>query len=341
LFNGKTLFVALVAALAAPIATSAQTSRSGSDAAPQANGQAVPRNTPSVGETGVSESLKAKLHASDEEWKVIDLKLRKVIAARQAAETGINNFYFGDVAGMRGGFGGPPNRGWGGRGGGFGGPGFGGDSFNGPSDNPGGFGPPGGFRPGRGGPGGGPGGFGPERFGPPEDRNPGGAGTPSRDVPKDSNADRKTNRSDQRPSPAVGAPPADRSNKSTAPRPSATNPAAPGDRAAPGGGPPGFGGGPPGFGGGPPGFGGGPPGFGGFPMPFGGARDSVTTQAMTDLQRALSNAEISPQQLKTKVAAIRAARQKARIKLEAARKELLELLSPEQEAVLVSLGYLE
>jgi predicted RNA polymerase sigma factor len=76
-------------------------------------------------------------------------------------------------------------------------------------------------------------------------------------------------------------------------------------------------------------------------MLFGGARDSVTTQAMTDLQKALSNAKISPKQLKAKVAAIRAARQKAKIKLEAARKELLELLSPEQEAVLVSLGYLE
>ena len=55
----------------------------------------------------------------------------------------------------------------------------------------------------------------------------------------------------------------------------------------------------------------------------------------------MTDEKVTPKQIKAKIAAIRAARQKAKTKLEAARKELLELLSPEQEAVLVSQGYLE
>jgi hypothetical protein len=62
---------------------------------------------------------------------------------------------------------------------------------------------------------------------------------------------------------------------------------------------------------------------------------------MSELQQATSDASTTPRQLRVKVAAVRAARQKAKAKLEAARKELLDLISPEQEAVLVSLGYLE
>jgi hypothetical protein len=83
--------------------------------------------------------------------------------------------------------------------------------------------------------------------------------------------------------------------------------------------------------------GGGPPGFGGAP----GGGDSAITQAMADLKTAAADAKTAPDELKKKVAAVRIARQKARDKLEAAKKELLDLLSPDQEAVLVGLGYLE
>jgi hypothetical protein len=103
--------------------------------------------------------------------------------------------------------------------------------------------------------------------------------------------------------------------------------------------PPGFGpGGPPGFGGGgPPGFGGGgPPGFGG-----GGGGDSAVNQALNELQAVIDDPKTSPKQLNEKVAAVRAARKKAREKLEAVQKELLLLITADQEAVLVRLGYVD
>ena len=73
-------------------------------------------------------SVKTQIRASDEEWKIIEPKLRIVIAARQAAETGMNSGETGDVGGRRGGFGGfggqpGQGRGRGGPGGGPGGPG--------------------------------------------------------------------------------------------------------------------------------------------------------------------------------------------------------------------------
>jgi hypothetical protein len=217
--------------------------------------------------------------------------IRIFIAARLAAATGINNFYFGsNFPGP--GFGGPGNRGRGGPRRGFGGPGFA-DSFNGPDERPGGFGPP---------PGGGPGGFGPP--------GPGGPGGPGfgREAGDSGNT----------------APTADR-------RPTRANASPNGHPAdAPAGGPPG----------GPPGFGGPPPFAGGFPG-FGGAQDSVTSQAMSDLQKTLNSAKSTPTQIKAKIAALRAARAKAKEKMDAARAELLELISPEQEMVLISLGYLE
>lgn len=118
------------------------------------------------------------------------------------------------------------------------------------------------------------------------------------------------------------------------------------DRAGQGSGPgvraaaPGLtGGGPPGFGGGGrPGFGGGgPPGFVG----GGGGGDSVVNQALNELQTAIDDPKTTPAQLSEKVAAVRAARKKAREKLDATQKDLLQLLTPEQEAVLVRLGYLD
>ena len=73
----------------------------------------------------------------------------------------------------------------------------------------------------------------------------------------------------------------------------------------------------------------------------GGGGDIAITQAMTDLKTAAADPKTPPDELKKKVAAVRIARQKARDKLETAKKGLLELLSPDQEAVLVGLGYLD
>jgi len=64
-------------------------------------------------------------------------------------------------------------------------------------------------------------------------------------------------------------------------------------------------------------------------------------QALGDLQASLADPKTSPDLLKEKVAGVRAARQKARAELETAQKELLELLTVDQEAVLVSMGYLD
>jgi Spy/CpxP family protein refolding chaperone len=90
--------------------------------------------------------------------------------------------------------------------------------------------------------------------------------------------------------------------------------------------------------GGPGGFGGGgPPGFGGGMS--GG--DSVITQTMNELQAAIDDPKTTPSQLNEKVTAVRAARKKAREKLAATQKELLMLITADQEAVLVRLGYLD
>jgi hypothetical protein len=96
---------------------------------------------------------------------------------------------------------------------------------------------------------------------------------------------------------------------------------------------------PPGFGpGGPPPFGGGgPPGFGG----GNAGGDSSINQALSELQEAIDDPKTSSTQLNERVAAVRAARKKAREKLEAAKKELLLLITSDQEAVLVRLGYLD
>lgn len=64
-------------------------------------------------------------------------------------------------------------------------------------------------------------------------------------------------------------------------------------------------------------------------------------QALTDLLGAVTDAKTTPEQLQQKLAAVRAARQKARADLAAAQKDLLELLTADQEAVLVDLGFLD
>ena len=210
------------------------------------------------------EDIQARIRASDEEWKVIGPKLRRLMMAYAAAETSLDESSIGgtDDPGFA-----PPGRG---------GPGD--DSFSGP----GGGGPfgPGGFD--RGAPG-------PDGFG------PGG------------------------------------------PRPEGFGPGGPGpDGFGFGPGPGGFGRGgrgPGGFGRGGPGPGGGPPGFGG---PSG-----AVTQKLVELRTALTDPNTTSEQLREKIGAVRDARLKVKAELAAARKDLLELLTPDQEAVLVSLDYLD
>ncbi len=64
-------------------------------------------------------------------------------------------------------------------------------------------------------------------------------------------------------------------------------------------------------------------------------------QKLIDLRTTLADPNATPEQLKEKMAAVRDARQKARAELAAARKDLLELLTPDQEAMLVSLDCLD
>jgi len=225
------------------------------------------------------EDLQAGIGASDEEWKVIGPKLRRVMVAYAAAEVGFDESSLGGAGDP--GFA-PPGRGGMGDGP-RGGPGE--DSFAGPGEG-GPFGRggpgPGGF--GRGGPGPdgfGPGGPPPEGFGPrgfgPDEFGPGGRG--------------------------------------------------PGGLER-GGGPGGFG------------RGGGPGGFGG-PPGFDGPGGSAVRQKLAELQTAAADPNTTTAQLQEKLAAVRAARRKAEAELTATREDLLELLTPDQEAVLVSLNYLD
>jgi len=77
---------------------------------------------------------------------------------------------------------------------------------------------------------------------------------------------------------------------------------------------------------------------GGPPAGFGGNAVSV---ALDELKTTLADATSSPEQIKAKLTAVRSARAKAAADLAAAQKSLLLLLTPAQEAVLVSLGYLD
>ena len=81
------------------------------------------------------------------------------------------------------------------------------------------------------------------------------------------------------------------------------------------------------------------PGPGG-PGGFGGVSNAVST-ALAELKTALADPTSSPVQLKTKLAAVRSARQKAALDLATAQKNLLRLLTADQEATLVSLGYID
>jgi hypothetical protein len=64
------------------------------------------------------------------------------------------------------------------------------------------------------------------------------------------------------------------------------------------------------------------------------------TQAMTDLQAAIADKATTEDQLKEKIAIVRDARDKTKADIESARKELLLILTTDQEATLVSMGLL-
>jgi len=244
-------------------------------AADRAAEQTRPEDSQGVG----LEDIQARIRASDEEWKVIGPKLRRLMMAYAAAEVSFDE-----------------------------------STLDG-TDDPG-FAPPG--RGGPGGPGGGPGGPGKDSFSSPADAGPfdRGGGSPI-----------AMNR-DWEPGPGPGG------FGRGGPGPGRFGPGGPG--------PDGFGPGPGGFGRGGRGrggFGGMPP-FGG-PPGFGGPGGNAVTQKLAELRTALADPNTTPAQLQEKLGVVRDARVKAKAELAAARKDLLELLTPDQEAVLVSLNYLD
>jgi Spy/CpxP family protein refolding chaperone len=259
---------------------------------------------------GGTDDLKKQFGASDEEWKVIGPKLQKVIAARQALAA--------DARGAGPGFVGP---------GGFGGPG------------PGGFGP---FP-------GGPGGFGARPQ--PGQVMP----APLQDALQLTGTQRKQLEELQK---QVDGKLAkiltdEQKKQLKAMQQGGGGPGSfsGGPGGLPGGipdGPGGFPDGPGGFPGNPGGGAGGPGGFRGGPEGgpppggFGGpAPNTAIAQAQADLKTTLSDPKHTPDEIREKVLAVRKARQKVRADLEAAQKDMLRLLTAEQEAVLVSLGYLD
>src|SRR5688572_32129830 len=80
----------------------------------------------------------------------------------------------------------------------------------------------------------------------------------------------------------------------------------------------------------------------------GGGRDggndadaSPTQKASRDLRTALENKDTPSEEIAKRLAALREAREKARAELTSAQKELKEVLTQRQEAVLVTFGMLE
>jgi hypothetical protein len=87
------------------------------------------------------------------------------------------------------------------------------------------------------------------------------------------------------------------------------------------------------------GFGGGRRGGGG-----GGGDNQPTTAvgtASSELNKALENKDTPADEITKKLAALRDAREKAKANTVAAQKELKEILTPRQEAVLVTMGMLD
>jgi Spy/CpxP family protein refolding chaperone len=311
---------------------------------------------------GALEGVKKQIEATDEEWKVIGPKLQKLIAARQvlAADARGSEVGFGAFGG--GGFGAlPPAE----RPGSSPTAGRPGGSFEGPGATFGGFG---GFGP----PGGGAGRGGPQvgqilpqflqdflkltaeqkkeladlqkdvdskfdKVLTDEQKKQlkqmrdgaarGGLGSfpsdPRKSAPKDP----------AKKSPAGGSPSAEPAaadkQGAGAKEPGRTEPR-PKDPSRPGG----FGGGGGAFGAGG-GGGGGVFGFGS------AASSSAIGQARADLRSTMADPKRSASEVEAKLAAVRKARAKARTDLEAAQADLVQLLTAQQQAVLVGLGYLD
>jgi hypothetical protein len=86
-------------------------------------------------------------------------------------------------------------------------------------------------------------------------------------------------------------------------------------------------------------------GFGRRPGGGGGGADNQATtpvaKASADLRTVLENKDTPAEDIAKKLAALREARDKARTDLQAVQKELKEVLTQRQEAVLVTMGMLE
>lgn len=82
-------------------------------------------------------------------------------------------------------------------------------------------------------------------------------------------------------------------------------------------------------------------GPGGDRGPGGDQPQSPVSQASSDLQKVLENKDASAEQIASKLTALREAREKAKVELAAAQKDLKEVLTARQEAVLVVRGLLD
>ena len=89
------------------------------------------------------------------------------------------------------------------------------------------------------------------------------------------------------------------------------------------------------------GFGGGFGGFGGFGAVNPNQADNPVSRALTDLQAAVASPETPTVQLNVKLQVLRDARLKARVNLQNVREELRKLLTVRQEAILLTVGYLD
>ncbi|HVT91139.1 MAG TPA: hypothetical protein VHD56_19960 [Tepidisphaeraceae bacterium] len=87
------------------------------------------------------------------------------------------------------------------------------------------------------------------------------------------------------------------------------------------------------------GRGGGLGGGRGFANPFGS--DSVVQKKIQSLQDAIDNKDMPDTEIKIRLNAVREERDKVRVELDKARKELIELLTSRQEATLFQMGILE
>ena len=87
------------------------------------------------------------------------------------------------------------------------------------------------------------------------------------------------------------------------------------------------------------------PGAGGRRRPGGPGgdpgRSNVVAEALHALQIIVGNEQSTPDEIRERLTAFRMVRKKAQCELDAAQKDLLLLLTPDQEAMLVSLRYLD